>query len=214
MVQLVFFFPQPFLEKPSQTHPKAHLTIALAALNSIRLAWRLAMLTVTSPYYCLSFSLLVCPFLLLRIPSFFLSPSPSFSIPVIPSPDLHSQSPLCLMLNPNLKKTVQGTFWIWQATVMKRLVLFQGQLAASLASASGILGRDITFSSLWLLKSCLVYSWLLDRPPLSPALSAHAGAGGGGMKVRTSSPCPGMFLSQLPVPARALVRPLTPGHFL
>lgn len=89
------------------------------------------MLTVTSPYYCLSFSLLVCPFLLLRIPSFFLSPSPSSSIPVIPSPDLHSQSPLCLMLNPSLKKTVQGTFWIWQATVMKRLVLFQGQLTAS-----------------------------------------------------------------------------------
>lgn len=30
----------------------------------------------------------------------------------------------------------------------------------------------------------------------------------------TSSPCPDMVFSHLPVPARALMRSLTPGHFL
>lgn len=49
------------------------------------------------------------------------------------------------MLNPNLKKRVQGTFWTWQGTIMKMLVLFQGHLTASLSSASDILGSDITF---------------------------------------------------------------------
>lgn len=50
---------------------------------------------------------------------------------------------------------------------MKMLVLFPGQLAVSLPSASDLLGRDITFTYLCLLKSCLVYSRVLDQLPSS-----------------------------------------------
>lgn len=73
--------------------------------------------------------------------------------------------------------------------------------------------REETLPSFYLclLKSCLVYSRLLDQLPSS--LCSSWGRWRRKDDV-TSSTCPGMAFSHLPVPARALMRSLTPGHFL
>lgn len=93
------FFPQFFLEKVC-------VTDALAAPNSIQLVWRSAMLIFTSPYCCLSFSLL-CPFLLC-IPSFcpLSRLSPSLLYPLLAS----ILNPSMSNAKPNLKKAGQGSF--------------------------------------------------------------------------------------------------------